>query len=41
MILETDRLILRKYVEEDFDALFEIVVKATDFCPITDGIACP
>ena len=25
MILETDRLILRKYVEEDFDALFEIV----------------
>ncbi len=23
MILETDRLILRKYVEEDFDALFE------------------
>ena len=25
MILETDRLILRKYVEDDFDALFEIV----------------
>ena len=25
MILETDRLILREYVEEDFDALFEIL----------------
>lgn len=25
MILETDRLILREYVMEDFDALFEIV----------------
>ena len=25
MVLETDRLILREYVTEDFDALFEIV----------------
>ncbi len=25
MVLETERLILRKYVREDFDALFEIV----------------
>ena len=25
MVLETDRLTLREYVTEDFDALFEIV----------------
>ena len=25
MVFETDRLILREYVTEDFDALFEIV----------------
>lgn len=42
LLKELKRRVEDKILEPtNYELLKKLIVKATDFCPITDGIACP